>query len=87
MQLQFVPAKQVLEVVSEFAPEYLAKDSNRKKEAGSCVNPPGAIRRQATGRNHTMHMWMMLKVLSPGMENSEEPNLGAEVSGIGRDLQ
>jgi hypothetical protein len=34
-----------------------------------------------------MEVRMMMKVLSPGMEHRQKANLGAQVPGVGRDLQ
>jgi hypothetical protein len=34
-----------------------------------------------------MHVWMMLQLLIPGMQNTEEPDLRSKVLGISRDFE
>src|SRR5512143_223224 len=40
------------------------------------------VERQSAGRDDTVHVWMMLHGLRPGMEHAEEADFGAESLGI-----
>ena len=44
------------------------------------------IEGQSACRNDAVNMWMVLELLSPGMEHTEEANLGTQVFGIAGDL-
>ena len=44
------------------------------------------VRGQTPAWNHTVQVWMMLERLSPGMEHGEEPDLGAQMFRVSRDL-
>ena len=48
----------------------------------SGIDPPGTVESQSAGGNDVVDMRMMLKVLSPGMEHAEEPDVGSQVLGI-----
>src|SRR6267154_5719059 len=50
------------------------------------MNPALMIRRQAAGRHDAMHVWMADQRLPPRVKNAEDPDLGAQMSGIGRKL-
>ena len=50
------------------------------------MNPALMIRRQATGRHDAVDVGMADQRLPPGVKNAEHPDLGAQMSGIGRDL-
>src|SRR5262245_32472462 len=43
-----------------------------------------AIRRYATARHDTVHVRMMLEVLTPAVQNGGDADVGAEMLGIGR---
>jgi hypothetical protein len=45
----------------------------------------GVIQGQTAGWNDAMYVGMMLKLLIPGMQNTEEPDLGPQMLRIGRD--
>jgi hypothetical protein len=51
------------------------------------VNPVLVIGRKTTGWNHAMDMRMDLQILSPSVQNAEEPDLRAQMFGIGCNLQ
>ncbi len=44
-----------------------------------------AVSTDATARHYAMHMRVMLQSLTPGMQQGDEANLGAQVLGSGRD--
>ena len=45
------------------------------------------IRRQSPAGYDTVYVRMSLQSLSPGMQNTEKPDLGTEASRIGRNFQ
>ena len=45
------------------------------------------IEGESTGGNETVQVRMMAQVLAPGMEHGEHADAGAEMAGIGGDLQ
>ena len=45
------------------------------------------IRSETAGGNHAVDMGMMLQSLVPGMEHTEETDLGSQMPGIASDLQ
>src|SRR5271165_4199291 len=71
----------------ELAAKYPAQHFDGKKERVAGVDPVGVIQRESTGGDHTMDMGMMLELLIPGVQHTEETDLGAQVPGIARDLQ
>ena len=50
-------------------------------------NPPSLVAGDAAAGNDAMEVWMMMKVLSPGMQHRQKTDPGAEVPWIGGDLQ
>ena len=45
------------------------------------------IERQSAGGHHTMGMGVMFEFLIPGVEHTEEADLGAEMLGIASDFE
>ena len=58
----------------------------KKTIARICRNPALMIERQTAGRNYTVHMWMVLQLLRPGMEHTEEADIRSKEFGIAGDL-
>ena len=50
------------------------------------MDPSRPIRRQATGWNNAMDVRVMLQILSPGVQDAEKSDVGAEVLWVGGDL-
>jgi len=75
------------ELSQELAPEQAAQDPDGKEEVGRRGDPPGSIRGQSPSGHDTVQVGMMREGLAPGMENSQEPDGGPEVAGVGRHLQ
>jgi len=51
------------------------------------VNPTCVIKGRAAGWNHTVDMRVMLQCLSPGMQHTQEADLGSKMFGIGCEFQ
>ncbi len=71
----------------ELAPKNPGQNGDRKKEAAAGVEPALVVGRESAGGDHAMDMRMMLQLLVPGVEDTEEANLGAQMPGMVRDFQ
>jgi hypothetical protein len=60
-------------------------DPESKPEAGAAAGPAGPIGRWPAPRHQAMDMGMMMQVLSPGVQDGDQSDLGAEMPGIGSD--
>src|ERR1700730_13681057 len=56
-----------------------------QKEAGAAADPAAPVRRWPATRHDAVDMGMMMQVLSPGVQDGHQPDLGAEMPGIGSD--
>jgi hypothetical protein len=73
----------LVEVGQELAPKEAAEDPDGKEEVRGRGYPTRPIGRQAAGGHHAVDVGMVVEVLAPGVEDSEEPDLGPEVAGVG----
>ena len=71
------------ELAAKDTTEYL--DGEKEARAGS--DPAGVIEREPTGGDDTVDVGMEPELLVPGMEHTEEADLGAEMSGIAGDFE
>src|ERR1039457_347357 len=78
---------QRFETIPELASDHSFEYVNRQEEILLRVDPPRMVPRQPAGGNHTMNVRMMLEFLVPGVEDAEEPDLGAETLRIAGDLK
>jgi hypothetical protein len=76
-----------LQIGDEFGPEQTAEHLDRQQELPATGNPAAPVGREATAGHDTMEMGMRMKVLSPGMQHRQKAEPGAEVLGVGGDLQ
>ena len=51
------------------------------------TNPARVVERESAGGDDTVNMGMKLQLLVPGMQHTEEADLGPETSGITSDLE
>jgi len=83
VKLKLSGSVSLLERFEKLAAEDFAENPFRKKEAIiSRTDPMGMVAGQAAGRDDAVNVGMMLQFLIPGMENTEEANLGAEPPGV-----
>lgn len=85
-QTELAFAECPLETGNELASEYFTKHAARQKEAIPWMDPGFVIGRESAGGDYAVDMGMEHQVLSPGMEHAEEPDFGAQMLGISRDL-
>src|SRR5271165_1429948 len=76
-----------LEAGDELATKDAPQHREGKKEARAGSNPVGVIERQPTGRDDTVDMGMKLELLIPGVQDTEEADVGPEMSGIAGDFE
>src|SRR5664279_5200755 len=87
VELECACLKGGLESSDELTAEDTAEHLDGKKEGTARGDPAGVIRSEAAGGKHAVDMGMMLQSLVPGMEHSEEADLGSKVPRIAGDLQ
>jgi hypothetical protein len=80
-------AESSFQVGDEFGPEETAEYFDRKEELPATGNPAALVGRDSATGNDAVEMWMMMKVLSPGMQHCQKADPGAEVPWVGGDLQ
>jgi hypothetical protein len=78
---------QLTETLDELTPKDFAEHLHWQEEPRGRTNPSGVILRETARRNDTMDMWMMLQLLIPGMQDTEESDLRSQMLGISRDFE
>lgn len=86
-EAQLSPFEGPAESVQELPPEDSAEHVDRKEEPMARPNPPGVIRRQTAGRNHTMDVRVVSEGLSPGMQNTEDSDLSPKMFPVTGNLE
>ena len=76
-----------LQEIEKLAAEDAAEDLDGEEKGIFRMNPVRIAWIEAAGGNHAVEMRMQSQVLSPGVENAEEADLGSEVLGVGRNLE
>jgi hypothetical protein len=71
----------------KLAAKNFSEHRDGKKEASVRRNPNRVIGRQSAGGHHTMGVRAMFEFLIPGVEHTEEADLGAEMFGIASDFE
>ena len=66
-----------LKASNELAPKAAPQHRAGKKEARAGWNPARVVERESAGRDDTVDMGMNLKLLVPGMQHTEEADLGS----------
>ena len=56
---------------------------HRQKEPRPAADPSCPVGRRPAARHDAVHMGMMMQVLSPGVQDGDQPDLGTEMPGIG----
>ena len=76
----------LLQRVHKLASEDFLQHADGQKESRLRRKPSFAVRSQTSGRNYAVDMRMMLQLLIPGVKNTEEPDIGAEVLWVAGDF-
>src|SRR5215469_12998519 len=77
----------LLECVDELAAKNFPQHLFGEKVIFPRANPAGVIRREAAGGRDAMNMRMNFELLAPGMQHTEETDLGPKVSRVARDFE
>ena len=73
--------------IEELAAKDAAEDLDGEEERILGMNPAGVAWIETAGGNDAVEMRMQSQVLSPGMQNAQETDLGSEVLGVGRNFE
>ena len=73
--------------IEKLAAKDAAEDLDREEEGILGMNPAGVAWVETAGGNDAVEMRMQSQVLSPGVQNAEEADLGSEVLGVGRNFE
>ena len=87
MEGNLAPTEVEFQSDDKLAAKNLSEHWDRKKEARACWNPVGVIERQSAGGHDAMRVRVMFELLIPGVEHTEEADLGAEMFGIASDFE
>jgi hypothetical protein len=87
METKFALTEGAFQSDDKLAAKDLSEHRDGKKETSVRWNPTRVIERQSAGGHHTMGMGMMFEFLIPGVEHTEEADLGAEMWGIASDFE
>jgi hypothetical protein len=81
-------SESVLESLRELASEYATQRVSGQKKVVMqfCENPALMVERQSTRGNDAVHVRMMFHPLSPGVEHTEEADLGTQVFRVAGNL-
>ena len=86
-EIEFVPGVRAPERVDKLPAKDPTEDLHGQEEAGVLrLDPALVIGREAAGRHDAVHVRMADQGLSPGVEDAQHADLGAEMSRIGGDL-
>jgi hypothetical protein len=79
--------KSSLESVDELATKDPTEYAHRQEEGIAGMDPAGVVGGKTSGRNQTMEMRMEQQVLTPTVQHGQEPDVCAEMLGVGGDLE
>ena len=71
----------------ELAAEDAAEHPDGQEEAAAAGDPAAAVERESAGGHEAVHVRVVQQGLPPGVEEGEEADAGAEMTGIGGHLQ
>jgi len=71
----------------ELAPKDPCQDGDGKKEAATGIEPALVIGGEPAGGDHTMDVRMMLQLLVPGVEDTEEADLCTQMAGVASNFE
>jgi hypothetical protein len=77
----------VLESSRELATKDAAENADGQEETGRSSDPSRVIDGKAAGRHDAVDMGMVLEVLSPGVQDAEQSDIGAQVLRVASNFQ
>src|SRR5579864_6858432 len=82
MEPELVLKKELLQSGCELAPEDATQRGDGQEESSRGGDPSGTVGCKTASRNNVVYVGMMLKVLSPSMENAQKPYLCSQMHWI-----
>jgi len=87
MEAQLALGEGAFQSGDELTAKDASQDRDGKKEAATGGEPAVVVGGESASGDHTMDMRMMLQLLVPGVEDTEEADLGAQMPGMARDFE
>jgi hypothetical protein len=84
---EFALTEGALQAGDKLATKDTAQHLHRQKERVARADPALVVKGQTTRRDYAMDMRVVLEVLAPGVEHTEEANLRSEMLRVGSHLQ
>lgn len=84
-ELELLVAKRPIEGFEQQSAEQGGEHSHGEKESGFATDPLGVIGADPASGHDTVDVGMKEQILSPGVENGEEPDFSAEAFRVGGD--
>jgi hypothetical protein len=82
IQVHKLAAVSPLQPGNELAAKNAAQHFHRAERRDNAEEPLLMIHGETAKGNYAMQMWMQHQVLSPGMQDAEEPNLNAKKNNV-----
>ena len=76
-----------MQEIEKLAAEDAAEDFDREEEGILRMNPARVAWIETAGGNDAVEMRMQSEILSSGVQDAEEADLGSEVLGVGRNFE
>jgi len=87
VKAQLTFGESVFQSRDELAAKNSSQNRKGKKEAATGGEPALVVGGESAGGDHTMDMRMMLQLLVPGVEDTKEANLSAQIPGMASDFK
>ena len=84
---QLTLGESVFQSSDELAPKNLSQNRKGKKEAATGGEPALVVGGESAGGDHAMDMRMMLQLLVPGVKDTKEADLGAQMPGMASEFE
>jgi hypothetical protein len=79
--------QELLERSRKLASEDATENTDRQEETWRRGKPSGAIERESASGDDAMQVGMMLQVLSPGVQDTEQSDIGSQVLRVASDFE
>jgi hypothetical protein len=86
METQAALSEEIRQPSHELSTKHFAEYAYREKEPGGWVDPMRMIGGDAAGRNDAVDVRMMLQILSPRVQHTQEADPGSQVLRISGDF-
>ena len=87
MELELVLKKELLQSGCELAPEDATQRGDGQEESSRGGDPSGTVGCKTASRNDVVYVRMMVKVLSPSVEQAKKPDVRTQMFRVGGELE